>query len=49
MLQRDKVICLFDVDGTLTVPMKVSFVFVTGGSYRSIKEKRIEWGIEESV
>jgi hypothetical protein len=31
MLQRDKIICLFDVDGTLTAPMKVSFVIVTYG------------------
>jgi hypothetical protein len=31
MLQRDKIICLFDVDGTLTAPMKVS-VIVTGST-----------------
>lgn len=28
MSGRDKIICLFDVDGTLTAPMKASFIFL---------------------
>ena len=30
MSGRDKIVCLFDVDGTLTAPMKASFIFLRG-------------------
>lgn len=39
MLHRDKIICLFDVDGTLTAPMKVSLMIVTGSTYISVPSK----------
>jgi hypothetical protein len=39
MLQRDKIICLFDVDGTLTAPMKVSFVIVTWSTHLGVPSK----------
>jgi hypothetical protein len=30
MSGRDKIVCLFDVDGTLTAPMKASLIFLWG-------------------
>jgi len=30
MSGRDKIVCLFDVDGTLTAPMKASLIFLRG-------------------
>jgi phosphoserine phosphatase len=30
MSGRDKIVCLFDVDGTLTAPMKASLIFLQG-------------------
>jgi phosphoserine phosphatase len=30
MSGRDKIVCLFDVDGTLTAPMKASLIFLLG-------------------
>lgn len=39
MSTRDEILCLFDVDGTLTTPMKVKEV---------IHERRIQIHLEES-
>jgi hypothetical protein len=39
MSHRDKIICLFDVDGTLTAPMKVSFMIVTRSIYLGVPSK----------
>jgi hypothetical protein len=50
MLHRDKIICLFDVDGTLTAPMKVSFMIVTGSTYLGVSSKINYWlGLSKNV